>query len=50
MFYYVDRCIPCEPTFINTNRSCTCSEPNILVRLNHIDKVCILNYIANTVP
>ncbi|XP_073085930.1 meckelin isoform X3 [Manis javanica] len=33
-----NRCIPCEPTFINTNRSCTCSEPNILVRLNHIDK------------
>lgn len=25
-----NRCIPCEPTFINTNRSCTCSEPNIL--------------------
>ncbi|GAB5584105.1 meckelin isoform X1 [Prionailurus iriomotensis] len=25
-----NRCVRCEPTFINTNRSCVCSEPNIL--------------------
>nr|XP_014697134.2 meckelin isoform X2 [Equus asinus] len=25
-----DRCVRCEPTFINTSRSCACSEPNIL--------------------
>ncbi|XP_072805559.1 meckelin isoform X2 [Vicugna pacos] len=25
-----NRCIRCEPTFINTSRSCACSEPNIL--------------------
>uniref|UniRef100_F7GYD8 Transmembrane protein 67 n=1 Tax=Callithrix jacchus TaxID=9483 RepID=F7GYD8_CALJA len=25
-----DRCIRCEPTFVNTSRSCACSEPNIL--------------------
>ncbi|OWK04307.1 hypothetical protein Celaphus_00016438, partial [Cervus elaphus hippelaphus] len=25
-----NRCVRCEPTFINTNRSCACSEPNIL--------------------
>ncbi|XP_045361401.1 meckelin isoform X2 [Camelus bactrianus] len=25
-----NRCVRCEPTFINTSRSCTCSEPNIL--------------------
>ncbi|XP_030793890.1 meckelin isoform X2 [Rhinopithecus roxellana] len=24
-----DRCIRCEPTFVNTSRSCACSEPNI---------------------
>uniref|UniRef100_A0A286ZL30 Transmembrane protein 67 n=1 Tax=Sus scrofa TaxID=9823 RepID=A0A286ZL30_PIG len=24
------RCVRCEPTFINTSRSCACSEPNIL--------------------
>ncbi|XP_066874056.1 meckelin isoform X5 [Kogia breviceps] len=24
------RCVQCEPTFINTSRSCVCSEPNIL--------------------
>ncbi|KAL4671733.1 hypothetical protein H8959_004442 [Pygathrix nigripes] len=26
-----DRCIRCEPTFVNTSRSCACSEPNIFV-------------------
>ncbi|KAJ8781384.1 hypothetical protein J1605_007824 [Eschrichtius robustus] len=25
-----NRCVQCEPTFINTSRSCVCSEPNIL--------------------
>uniref|UniRef100_A0AC11EQN1 Transmembrane protein 67 n=1 Tax=Ovis aries TaxID=9940 RepID=A0AC11EQN1_SHEEP len=25
-----NRCVRCEPTFINTSRSCACSEPNIL--------------------
>uniref|UniRef100_C9JRQ8 Transmembrane protein 67 n=1 Tax=Homo sapiens TaxID=9606 RepID=C9JRQ8_HUMAN len=25
-----DRCVRCEPTFVNTSRSCACSEPNIL--------------------
>ncbi|XP_015341443.1 meckelin isoform X2 [Marmota marmota marmota] len=25
-----NRCIRCEPTFINASRSCACSEPNIL--------------------
>ncbi|XP_053064446.1 meckelin isoform X3 [Acinonyx jubatus] len=25
-----NRCVRCEPTFVNTNRSCVCSEPNIL--------------------
>uniref|UniRef100_A0A2K5W635 Transmembrane protein 67 n=1 Tax=Macaca fascicularis TaxID=9541 RepID=A0A2K5W635_MACFA len=25
-----DRCIRCEPTFVNTSKSCACSEPNIL--------------------
>ncbi|XP_072855213.2 meckelin [Pogona vitticeps] len=25
-----NRCIRCEPTFISVNKSCTCSEPNIL--------------------
>ncbi|XP_045416724.1 meckelin [Lemur catta] len=25
-----NRCIRCEPTFINTSKSCACSEPNIL--------------------
>ncbi|ERE81309.1 meckelin [Cricetulus griseus] len=24
------RCVRCEPTFVNTSRSCTCSEPHIL--------------------
>ncbi|XP_060143332.1 meckelin isoform X1 [Globicephala melas] len=26
----INRCVRCEPTFINTSRSCVCSEPNIL--------------------
>ncbi|XP_067567875.1 meckelin isoform X2 [Pseudorca crassidens] len=26
----INRCVQCEPTFINTSRSCVCSEPNIL--------------------
>ncbi|XP_007537462.1 meckelin [Erinaceus europaeus] len=26
-----NRCVHCEPTFINTTRSCTCLEPNILI-------------------
>uniref|UniRef100_A0A2K6GEA5 Transmembrane protein 67 n=1 Tax=Propithecus coquereli TaxID=379532 RepID=A0A2K6GEA5_PROCO len=25
-----NRCVRCEPTFINTSKSCACSEPNIL--------------------
>ncbi|XP_006884654.1 PREDICTED: meckelin isoform X2 [Elephantulus edwardii] len=25
-----NRCVRCEPTFVNTNRSCACSNPNIL--------------------
>uniref|UniRef100_A0A2K5Z4P8 Transmembrane protein 67 n=1 Tax=Mandrillus leucophaeus TaxID=9568 RepID=A0A2K5Z4P8_MANLE len=25
-----DRCVRCEPTFVNTSKSCACSEPNIL--------------------
>ncbi|XP_057592336.1 meckelin isoform X3 [Hippopotamus amphibius kiboko] len=25
-----NRCVRCEPTFINTSKSCVCSEPNIL--------------------
>ncbi|XP_037659112.1 meckelin [Choloepus didactylus] len=25
-----NRCIRCEPTFVNTSRSCACSQPNIL--------------------
>nr|XP_010586704.2 meckelin isoform X4 [Loxodonta africana] len=25
-----NRCVRCEPTFVNTSRSCACSEPNIL--------------------
>ncbi|XP_055142736.1 meckelin isoform X3 [Symphalangus syndactylus] len=25
-----DKCVRCEPTFVNTSRSCACSEPNIL--------------------
>ncbi|XP_008574634.1 PREDICTED: meckelin [Galeopterus variegatus] len=25
-----NRCVRCEPTFVNTDRSCACSEPNIL--------------------
>ncbi|XP_051054068.1 meckelin isoform X2 [Phodopus roborovskii] len=24
------RCVRCEPTFVNTSRSCTCSEPHVL--------------------
>ncbi|KAF7246251.1 Meckelin, partial [Varanus komodoensis] len=31
MFYFIFcRCIRCEPTFISVNKSCSCSEPNIL--------------------
>ncbi|XP_075405605.1 meckelin isoform X2 [Tenrec ecaudatus] len=25
-----NRCVRCEPTFVNTSRSCACSQPNIL--------------------
>uniref|UniRef100_A0A452SER0 Transmembrane protein 67 n=1 Tax=Ursus americanus TaxID=9643 RepID=A0A452SER0_URSAM len=42
------KCVRCEPTFINTSRSCTCSAPNILVYANltscqALGNICVMN-------